>query len=285
MSLINEALKKAQKQRTHEPLTAMPLSVPAGAPAPRVAKRKEPMPAQTLVVIGALCLALVVALGAGAWFVFKESSAQIAASHTQNKPTAEAHSAKTSEEAATVAAGPSSTAPAHAAATVPIVSSPPPSAITSPTGPASNLATTTASTPVTASAADGTATIAVASTTTPAPPMPSPAAPVAEESVSPSSAGATLPTSAPSPATEVIHITAADLKLGIPPSPQVLAVVDTFKVSGIRASTSDPKVLMNDRVFRLNDIVERTHGLRLREVHADRLLFVDEAGAVYTKTF
>lgn len=286
MSLINEALKKAQKQRTHEPLTAIPVSAPAGAPPPRVAKRKEPMPAQTLVLIGTLCLALVVALGVGAWFVFKESSTQIAASHNHKKATAATHPAGASDGAVTATTAPSSASSAQAAATAPGVSSP--LASTTPTGSASSPAAATAAhpnpTPAGAATVEGSALTTAAHTATPATTTPSPATPAAAISTPQSSVADATTSPAPAP-TEIIHITAADLKRAIPPNPQALAVVDTFKVSGIRASASDPKVLMNDRVFRLNDIVERTYGLRLTEVHADRLLFVDEAGAVYTKTF
>lgn len=282
MSLINEALKKAQKQRTHEPLTAIPVSVPAGAPPPRVAKRKEPMPAQTLVIIGTLCLGLVVALGVGAWFVFKESSTQIAASHTR-KTTAAAHPTASADPAATPTVSPSSANTAPATATGSVAT--PHLASAGPTTPASTpvAATPAPATHAGAATVDNTA-IAAAAQTPPAAATSSPAAPAGAVSTPQSTVAAADSSPAPAP-TEVIHITAADLKRTIPPSPQALAVVDTFKVSGIRASASDPKVLMNDRVFRLNDIVERTYGLRLTEVHADRLLFVDEAGAVYTKTF
>ena len=71
----------------------------------------------------------------------------------------------------------------------------------------------------------------------------------------------------------------------MPPNPKAAAFVDTLKVSGIRASASDPKVLMNDRVFRLNDLIDRTTGLRLLEINPGHLVFMDEAGATYTKNF
>jgi hypothetical protein len=42
---------------------------------------------------------------------------------------------------------------------------------------------------------------------------------------------------------------------------------------------------MNDRVFRVNDIVERTFGLRLTKVDTNSLTFTDAGGAVYVKNF
>jgi len=71
MSLINEALKKAQKQRTQDVSSGSPTGtapLPEAAPAPRrVVKRSQPMPAQTLVIVGAACLVIVgvVAVGFG----------------------------------------------------------------------------------------------------------------------------------------------------------------------------------------------------------------------------
>jgi len=270
MSLINEALKKAQKQRAHEPLSSIPVSANAQA-SPRVIKRKEPMPAKTLVVVGALCVILVVALGAGGWYVFKESSTQIAASSTNQA--ASSHSTDTHPAKA---GNPSPADPAIATVSLQQTAAPGTSAAT-PAGvtTVANAATTTTSviSPANSNGA-GPSTLVASSTPAGVPPS---------EQHQPQAASAT-PTPAPAPV-DVIQITAADLKHSIPPNPQALAVVDTFKVSGIRASASDPKVLLNDRVFRLNDIVERTYGLKLTEVHADRLLFVDDAGATYTKTF
>lgn len=264
MSLINEALKKAQKQRAHEPLTAS-----TGAPPPpRVAKRKEPMPAQTLVIIGSLCLLLIVALGAGAWYIFKESSTQIAATSSRTVPATNGP-AVTNPAPAPEAAASTVTLPQtlpQAAATPGIASS------ATPAPAISNPSPTSAAIPATGT-----------STSPALPAATGPHAPAESQPPQPA-AVASLPGASPAPV-DVIQITSADLKRSIPPNPQALAVVDTFKVSGIRASASDPKVLLNDRVFRLNDIVERTYGLKLTEVHADRLLFIDDAGAVYTKTF
>jgi hypothetical protein len=53
----------------------------------------------------------------------------------------------------------------------------------------------------------------------------------------------------------------------------------------VRASATDPKVLMNDRVYRLNDVVDRDLQLRIIGIAPRELRFRDARGYVYTKTF
>ena len=54
---------------------------------------------------------------------------------------------------------------------------------------------------------------------------------------------------------------------------------------GIRSSGNESRVLMNDRVYRVNDIVERSLSLRLTKVEADHLTFTDADGIPYVKYF
>jgi hypothetical protein len=56
-------------------------------------------------------------------------------------------------------------------------------------------------------------------------------------------------------------------------------------VTGIRTSETGSKVLMNDKVYRANDIVNRALGLRLVKITADSLTFADASGATYVKNF
>lgn len=56
-------------------------------------------------------------------------------------------------------------------------------------------------------------------------------------------------------------------------------------MTGVRAAGADSKVLMNDRVYHVNDMVDYELGLRLTSVTTSALTFVDENGLVYTKTF
>lgn len=63
------------------------------------------------------------------------------------------------------------------------------------------------------------------------------------------------------------------------------AFLDRLHVTGIRSSGAESKVLMNDRVYRVNDVVDRALGLKLVKVSPDTLTFEDANGLTYTKTF
>jgi len=69
------------------------------------------------------------------------------------------------------------------------------------------------------------------------------------------------------------------------PDERVHAFIDAIRVTGIRSSGGDSRVLMNDRVYRVNDIVDRTLGLRLTKVEHDNLTFTDANGVNYVKYF
>jgi hypothetical protein len=63
-----------------------------------------------------------------------------------------------------------------------------------------------------------------------------------------------------------------------------MTFIDNLKVAGIRASATDSKVLMNDRVYRLGDIVDHEMGLKLVGITSNSLTFEDEKGGRYTRT-
>lgn len=209
MSLINEALKKAQRQRTAaEP--AQPLPGGNGGPAPR--KRGRALPTQTLLLIVAGAAALIVVSVVLTIFLVRSEPGT-------TEPTAPV-TAKADAPAATVPA-PVITLPKIE---VPVIT-----------------------------------------------PEPEPVV------------------AAPEPAVETKPAPAPEAKPVAPTPPvydeRVYAFIDRLQVMGIRSSGSDSKVLMNDRVYRVNDIVERSLGLKLMEVTADSLIFVDPSGATYTKNF
>lgn len=262
MSLINEALKKAQKQRAHEPTLVLPSGTPP-APPPRVIKRSQPMAAQKLVTLGLICVGCLVLAGGGAWFFLRTPAPETVVS---SKPKAvtpvdvtpvAVHPATGPDGPGTPAPGSSTlaNAPASASAAATTVAGTPPTPAVS-TSPAPSIATSAGSHAIPATAV----------ATTPVPTAAPSSAIVAAQEPS-------LPDYVPTPTPKPL------------PKPHVLALVDGFKVAGIRASASDPKVLMNDRVFRVNDVVERNYGLRLVEINPDRIIFRDEAGATYTKSF
>lgn len=67
------------------------------------------------------------------------------------------------------------------------------------------------------------------------------------------------------------------------PDPRIQDFVDAVRVTGIRSSGDDSRVLMNERVYRVNDIVQRELGVRLIKVEPSRLTFSDLQGNLYTK--
>ena len=69
------------------------------------------------------------------------------------------------------------------------------------------------------------------------------------------------------------------------PDERVTAFVESVRVTGIRSSGSESRVLMNERVYRVNDIVERTLNVRLIKAAADSLTFRDARGVTYEKRF
>lgn len=221
MSLINDALKKAQRQRTMADPSADAGTAPAAG---RPGKRGRVMPAQTLLLlaVGAATLIVLTIVGT-VWLVHSDAPAPA----TRPAP-------------ATVAVAPA-TVPADVAS--PVIKLP-------------DLAASPTATP--APAAESTPEMV--------------AAPVAP---APTVAAAT-PTPTPPP---------APVERAPVPSEQVYAYLDKLQVMGIRSSGTDSKVLMNDRVFRVNDIVDRGLDLRLVKVESDTLTFRDGHGVTYTKKF
>lgn len=218
MSLINDALKKVQRQHGGEP--AAPLPVVPGGPAPHPApvyhvhRRGTPPAAQMFVLIGAGAAVLIVL-------------SVIVTVVLINRSPAPAH-------APTVTTAPVTAKPlADLNAPSPVIVAP---VISLP----SKLADKGSDAdPISAATAEPTVTAA---------PIP-------------------LPAIAP------------------PPNPQILTFVDAIHVTGIRSSGNESKVLMNDRVYRVNDMVDRLLGLKLIKVESDLLTFTDEKGVIYTKSF
>lgn len=108
-----------------------------------------------------------------------------------------------------------------------------------------------------------------------APPTPAPTAPVrAAEAPPPVIRTAAPPAAAPASAS----------------GPQarndlVQGIVDRLHVSGARAAGADSKALVDGHVYRVNDVVDKTVGLRLAKVEPDRLTLVDAEGNTYVKAY
>lgn len=266
MSLINEALKKAQRQRTEESGPAVTAAAPATpgtvtAPVARIPKHRPPMPARTLVVlIGGGCSLLVMA-GVLVFVFFFNNSEPEPAPHPKPvvaaKPPVAPAPAPEPAPAVTPAASPVvSPAPAPAVASVAPVAAAPEPALGS-TAPAVSVKLP----PIVAS-------------TEPSAPAPAPVVQVATPApvVEPAPVVAVRPV-APRPAVrEPVANTA------------IYELLEKLRVSGVRASSTDPKVIINDRVYRLNDIVDKNTQLRLIRIESFTLIFSDPSGFEYRKT-
>ncbi|HTZ19355.1 MAG TPA: hypothetical protein VMC06_00610 [Opitutaceae bacterium] len=260
MSLINDALKKAQNMRTQGPAAGAP-PLPGDSLGP-VAKRARPMPARWLagIVAGAVVLVAGSVLATVFWLRKPEAI-------PAPKPIASAHAVSESSPSPLPPPEVKIVEPAPALKTA----APVPVAVVAP-------------------AITVNETVPVAPKTEPRPAAPLPVAtPAPDEHTAPPAIARTVapPVSeVPAPAVAI-----AESRPAPPPAPvpkhdaRAQAFIEALRVTGIRASGSDSRVLMNDRVFRLNDIVDRPLGLRLTGVAADQLTFTDPNGMVYTRNF
>jgi hypothetical protein len=256
MSLINEALKKAQRQRSDQP----PGTVPVGD---RVEYRRQGMGTQTLILIGAGAAVLIVCSVVLTVFLVNRPSSTPA-------PTAAATLASTtSSKAGTPATDLNAPSPVIVA---PVIPKPVPAATESPESTISTPATSVAvaepktaeTKPVAEPSASGVSTVAV-----PVAPATTVATVAAPNPVAPA---ATPASTSPAPGEK-------------PTQEQIQTFVDGIRVAGIRSSGGGSKVLMNDRVYRVNDVVNRTMGLKLLKVEPEQLTCADAAGVIYVKTF
>lgn len=246
MSLINEALKKAQRQR-HEEQAELSAPMPGGGT--RVARRAKSLPTQTIVLLagGGIALFVLCVVGAVLWI---------------NRP------APPRAKPAPVAVAPSA-APAPVSTPPPIVLAP---------VPAEAKPTPAVATPTT-----------VVTPQKPEPTAPAVAAP--EPKISMASARS-------APAVELANTTSAEPATSAPAriitvpnlpaakfEERIQAIVDSWRVAGIRSSATGSRVLLNERVYKLNDVVDRTNGLRLSKIAADQLTFTTSEGIDYVKTF
>lgn len=242
MSLINEALKKAQKQRTGEAPTLSSLPSIGGERPVQIARRTKPAGFNTLLLRLGLGLGGLAVLIVGGVWLFRGDAGDGA------KP-----------------AAPVAAAPAPAVASPPASETTAPAPVAAPPAPSPSVSTF-----VVPNVTPGTPAPAAPIQTAPAAPVPriEPAKPVAV---------------APAPVVEVPKPEPA----APPPRLEARAInfIESIRVAGIRASATDSKVLMNDRVYRIGNIVEAEMGLRLVEITSSSLTFEDERGGRYTRNF
>jgi hypothetical protein len=242
MSLINEALKKAQRVRHEDPTDS---SAGAGTGRGGIAKRGKANSTNTMVLIGSGALVLVVLSVVLTVYLVNRPS----------KSVARIDSAAVSPVEKATSAGPSAETPA------PIVITP-------------TLSVPKTTAPVEPSVAP--------------PPVVPPTLPVAptdstKQSPAPDNSTAIAPTVARVAPAPVKTAPIASVPAG--PDERVTTFVEAIRVTGIRSSGAESRVLMNERVYRVNDVVERNLGVRLVKVDANSLTFSDPNGITYVKNF
>jgi hypothetical protein len=266
MSLINDALKKAQQLQQQGSAAPPPASgPPPPAPAPgivsppsvplnRPAGRDKPLPGQIFVLL-ALGAGVVIALSVLATVYLLRPPAPPAVAQAPTPSTVLDKPAPAPVAKSNAPSPPETTPPApaeipsHASAATA-------EKVPAPAGPASTPAVVVAS--------------INQSSPTVAPPLPS------------------ASSFSNSPAVPVLRSFGEGGGLSnsldpTKPDPKILAFIDALQVAGVRVTDTGSKVLMNDRVYRENEIVDHLLGLRLKKIAEDVLTFVDERGIVYTK--
>lgn len=229
MSLINDALKKAARQRAEEQADVV-APMPGGAR--RVPRQGAPMKTQTMILVGAAALALIVVsvVVTGIMMTNKPEGAPVAVAAPVASPAQTAAPRIVVQAPAVTVAVPQQAAPAAAPTPVPVVQAVP--------------------------------------TPTPSP-LPVVQAPA------PAAASAPVAAAAP-PAGSAASQSHTDLIQG---------VVDGYHISGVRLSGAGSKALVDGHVYKLNDIVDKSLGLKLVKVDEDHLTFVDKDGATFVRNF
>lgn len=254
MSLINEALKKAQRQRSLDaaPLSGAPSGVAAAAVTTHVpAATKRASRAPLWFALGLLALGSVVT-GVIMRFGFPD--------------------------APEVAARPTPPSPAPAVATPPppptTLPPPPPTPVT----PVQPFATPPPAPLPPLETAPVTVVFSVPTITPPSAPV----APLSKPEPAPLPPTPTPVVSAPPPAPASVSVPA----LAPPPTVTANQIRDrlaSLRITGVRGAGREARVLINERVWRIGEVVLPDLGLTLGAVHPGRLVFIDTAGREYER--
>lgn len=224
MSLINDALKKAARQRAEEQADVV-------APMPGGGNRHAPgsggpMRTQTMVLIGAAALGLIV-VSAVVTGVFVAG--------------------KSEQKTGTMAPVPTPTpSPQKVVVQSPVIALPQVLQTSAPS-PTPVAATKPASAPVL---------------------HPLPAARQVPSPVISAPAAAASVASAPESHNDLIQ-----------------GIIDRYRISGVRAAGLDSKALVDGHVYKVNDLIDKSLGLKLVKVESDHLTFVDAQGETYVRSF
>jgi len=69
------------------------------------------------------------------------------------------------------------------------------------------------------------------------------------------------------------------------PNPTVIAFLEASRITGVRVAGNESKVVMNNKVFRLNSVVDMKTNLKITEILNNEIQFVDASGLRYRKQF
>lgn len=262
MSLINEALKKAQRSRAVGADGSLP-PVPGGG---YVAKRGPARSANTMLVIGSGAVVLVVLSVVGTVYLLNRGETKPVTPVAPAKPAPTAAVAAVDGSPPTVQA---SLPPAPAPDSIHVTLPSSPSAPTTP--PAAAVAPANAAAPA-ASVATRPAAAAPAPTALPLPVAT--AAPITPAPRPPAAPSIQLPSVTPVRATP---------EPAAKPDERIAAFIEAMRITGVRSSGADARVLIGGRLFKVNDIIDRTLGVRLVKVAPGVLTFADANGVTYAK--
>ena len=68
-------------------------------------------------------------------------------------------------------------------------------------------------------------------------------------------------------------------------NPVILEYIEKMVIQGVRFSGTNSKVLMDNKVYRLNSFVNRDLNLRIISINKERIIFADYAGVQYAKFY
>lgn len=255
MSLINEALKKAQRQRNEGAADAPPM------PGGQIGKRGQPRGFNLILLIGSGALVLVV-LSVAVTVYLLNRPAERSASAVASAPSTPAKNEPSAAESNPMVALPPITPPPVAPAATTTLIPRETTAATKPSAPANR-------------------TVNEKAPAIPLPPSKSTTTPTTSEVAS------SPTTAAPARALETPAAVAepAPPAVIVKPDEGIYQYIDALRIVGVKAAGADSRVLMNDRVYRVNDIVERNLSIRLIKVEPNTLTFSDANGAIYVKNF
>lgn len=235
MSLISEALKKAQRER-HVTPTESPAPRPDSGPTRRRAQSFSP-PSLILLGAGIVALFIVSVVSAVLWINRPSPPVNLSA-----KPT------------------PSRALP-----------NPPPI-----TPPAIPINSTPTAAPIAASAP-----LAPSSTSI----QPAPTGTPIKLSLSPTPAASSTPVATPNPFTPTILSSPQTSPVTASFDPKIQTIIDAWRIAGIRSSGDNSKVFLNDRVYKINELVDVARGIRLTHVTPKNLTFTTPDGITYVRKF